>query len=284
MSEVFDVVLTGGSSPLGDHALPALLATGAKVAVTARSRAATDRLARSGCAVLRVDLEAPPHVMQVRAGTLLHLAGIRYSAGASKLAKDIEAERIIAISSASAAAPDHPLRDSILSWEQEAGSSGAQVAILRPTMIYGSSRDRTIQRLYRLTQRLQRVPRVSGGGFLMPVLVDDVVSAILETLQGNKSAQRPVAGPDRVRLGDIVDAICSSTDAPRLPITLPLGPAVRAAGWGGGRPGKARHAVQMLGFDRVVSSPWQAGFTYEPTRLTEGVALAISRYPHQRGS
>lgn len=284
MSEVFDVVLTGGSSPLGDHVLPALLATGAKVAVTARSMAAADQLARSGSTVLSVDLEAPRHLAHVRAETLLHLAGIRYAAGASRLATDIGAKRIIAISSASATAPDHPLRNSIIAWEQEAGNSGAQLAILRPTMIYGSSRDRTVQRLYRLTQGLKRVPRVSGGGFVMPVLVDDVVSAILETLHGNQSAQRPVAGPDRVRLGDIVDAICSSTKTPRFPVTISLGPAVRAARWGGGQPGKTRHAVQMLGIDRVVPSPSQAGFTYEPTRLTAGVALAISRYPRHGGS
>lgn len=279
MSKDFDIVLTGGSSPLGDHALPALLATGAKIAAIARSRAAADQLARAGCTILDLDLEIPRNVRNVRAATIVHLAGIRHSAAINRLAKDIGAERIIAISSASATGPDHPSRGSIIAWEQEAANSAAQLAILRPTMIYGSSRDRTIQRLYRLTQRLKRVPRLSGGGFVMPVLVDDVVAAILETLDGHHWAQRPVAGPDRVRLGDIVDVICSSTETPRFPITIPLGLAVRAARWGGSEPGKTRHAVQMLGVNRVVPSPSEAGFTYAPTQLAEGVALAIGRYP-----
>lgn len=280
MNETFDLVVTGGNSPLGDHVLPALLAIGAKVGVTARSKDAADQMSKmgSGCTVLRADLELDEHLAGAQAGMLLHLAGIRYAAGATRLATDLGVERIIAISSASATTKTHPLRESILRWEREMGRTGALLAILRPTMIYGSSRDRTIQRLYRLTQRLGRVPRVSGGGLVMPVLVDDVVSAIIETIGTKEPTHRPVAGPEPVRLGDIVDAICAATGAPRLPITISLAPVIKVAQWGGRRSGNTRHAVQMLAVDRVVRSPVEVGFSYEPTRLKDGIALALRRY------
>lgn len=273
-----DVLVTGGSSPLGDHVLPALVAAYPRVVATARSEESTTRLTSAGANVVPLDLAAAALSCEVRAPLVVHLAGIRFARPVAALTRAVGAEALVAVSSASAAAVGHPAREDVLRGEDELRGGVPSVSVLRPTMIYGSARDRNVQRLYRFSQRLGRVPRISGGGRIMPVLVDDVVEALLEVMASPAGDVRPVGGPVPVRLGELVDEICRAGGLHRIPVRIPLSPVVTVASLFGNRAGKAVHALQMLSSDRLVDPPGQAGFRYSPTSLGEGVALAVRRY------
>lgn len=273
-----DVLVTGGSSPLGDHVLPALVAAYPRVAATARSEESTTRLTSAGANVVPLDLTVSAQSCEVRAPLVVHLAGIRFAGPVTTLARTVGAEALVAISSASAAVVGHPAREDVLRGEDELLGGVPSVSVLRPTMIYGSARDRNVQRLYRFSQWLGRVPRISGGGRIMPVLVDDVVEALLEVMASPAGDVRPVGGPVPVRIGELLDEVCRAGNLPRIPMRIPLSPLVGLASLLGARAGKAVHALQMLSSDRIVDPPGQVGFRYSPTSLSEGVALAVRRY------
>lgn len=275
----FDVLVTGGSSPLGDHVVPRLLDSGRRVAATARSKEAAARLRSRGVHVIEHTLGSGTEIAGVEATALVHLAGIRFVGDVLRLAPATRARRVVVISSASATAPGHPQRDEICAAEDDLATLGADARILRPTMIYGSARDNNVRRLYHTILRLPAVPHFSGGGAIMPVLVDDVVEAVLESLEEPTPPRtRPVAGPAPVRIGDLVDAICESTGSRRLSIHLPVGMAARVTQRAVKNPGKLVHAVQMLTSDRVVDDPRTVGFHYPPTPLSVGIVTAIRRY------
>ena len=72
--------------------------------------------------------------------------------------------------------------------EERIKQSGLPFTILRPTMIYGSSRDRNMSRLIRLIQRWRVVPVVGPGTFLQqPVYVGDVAEAVVLSLSSDRA-------------------------------------------------------------------------------------------------
>jgi nucleoside-diphosphate-sugar epimerase len=274
----YDVLVTGGTSPLGDHLLPPLVESGRRILATARTAAAASSLEQHGVDVAWHEFGTALRMPKARATVILHLAGIRFASELIPLARDVCAARTIAVSSASATAVNHPQRDSILAAEERISALRISTAILRPTMIYGSSRDRNIRRLHRLVDPLPGVPYLRGGGLIMPVFIDDVVRAIMETLDDSVSGVRPVGGPQPVRIGDVVDALCDVNSKPRVPLRLNVDFLASVANRVVRNPGKAMHALQMLTQDRIVAPPPEAGFRYATTPLVHGVALAVGRY------
>lgn len=278
----YDLLLTGGTSPLADYLVPRLLRDGRSVIATGRTDAADAALTERGLVTLRWDLtHSEVGQSGVRARTVLHVAGIRFAQGAARLAAEVEAEQIVAVSSASATAEGHPRRAEVLAGEAHLSVSAGDVRILRPTMIYGGTRDRNVRKLDALMQRLPKAPRLRGGGLVQPVLVDDVVSALIEALESATfpSSPRPVGGPEAVRLGDLVAGLA------RLRSKAPVGPALPLDGVASaaGRLNRLRctallHALAMLGTDRVVEPPSRAGWGYVPTALEDGLTLAVQRY------
>lgn len=280
------VMVTGGSSPLGDIVLPRIIqACGDEsVFATARSAEAARRIRRTGAVPVPFDFSAPRPVGK-RTRTVIHLAGIKFAPGLASLMRDCGSERAIVISSASAVTEGHPNRESVLQGEALLQSEKFDAAILRPTMIYGSYRERNVRRLADACARLPAIPSIRGGGLVMPVFADDVASAIIEVF-GSPGSQdpRPVGGPRPLRMGDILDSLASAAGFRRIRVTLPIDPAIRGSALLGAHGSKLVHAVQMLGVDRIVSTPGEVGFEYVPTEFRHGVEVALRRYKEERSS
>lgn len=273
------VLVTGGSSPLGDIVLPQLVGMFGSVVATTRSPRATSRIASAGAVPIECDLRDIPS-LDLDADIVVHLAGINFGAAAVTLVRMTGAKRLVAVSSASAVAPWHPRREEVLAAENRLRQADAVTSIIRPTMIYGSPRERNVSRIVALCQRSPAVPRISGGGHLMPVFADDVTSAIVELAQADSPIPlAPVSGPNPLRLGQMVDAICIVTKTRRLPLTAPLSAPIAVAKTIHDPRSKLIHAVQMLEVDRIVETPAQIGFRFESTDFESGVRIAIKRYP-----
>jgi len=235
------VLLTGGSSPLGDVLVPQLVCSH-KVVATARSDAAAARLAQYRVEVVRYDLQSsfPPPLPP--AAAVVHLAGIGLAEPLVRLVEAVRPSLTVVVSSASATVRGHPRREAVLAGEGLLRAASDGVVVLRPTMIYGSWRDRNVRMLWE-RMRLPFVSRVRRGGWLQPVLVDDVCAAVLDVLSSvNRAAvfsrARPGAGasrrrPRRPRAG---------TGAPPARTRRPVGPGCRTAASRSGyrEPHKAR--------------------------------------------
>lgn len=270
-------LVTGGSSPLGDVVLPALMDDGHDVVCAARSEQAASRCEAHGAQVLPLDLDG--RVREVpTVDVVVHMAGVGRSDAALELVARSGARALVVISSASATVAGHPDRDWILAAERRlAAASRVDVTVLRPTMIYGSPRDRNLSRLVSGLRRLPVVPRFRGGGRVQPVLADDVARAIVEATTSGLAGTRFVGGPRPVLFGDLVDAVSDLEGHRRTPFAVPIAPLSRIAAR---VPASAKsvHAVEMLAVDRAVPAPCDEGFAYRPTELRRGVEIALGRY------
>lgn len=248
------VLLTGGTSPLGALLVPRLVASGHQTMAISRSSSGMAKLQETGISALLINLNTatePP----ADCTTLLHLAGIDFAPQIHTWLSSGQFSRAIVVSSASAVTPNHPKRDSILANEHRLlALDQVEVTILRPTMIYGTRGDKNISRIIHAVSRLGWVPRAKGGGLVMPVFGEDVVSAILEILSGkHPGGTFPVAGPEPLYFGQILEAISVATDLPQRGPRLPIHALAKASTAinAKGRPGL--HALQMLLQDRIVT-------------------------------
>lgn len=89
-------------------------------------------------------------------------------------------------------------------------SSGLDYTILRPTMIYGSPRDRNMWRLIQLMRSSPVIPVFGDGNSLQqPIYVDDVARAVLSCLKSEKTIRNSynIAGKHPLTYNQVIDTI-----------------------------------------------------------------------------
>lgn len=104
--------------------------------------------------------------------------------------------------------------------------------ILRPSMIYGTPRDRNLVRLLRWLNRFPVMPAPLGGRTpQQPVHVDDLVDAILASLDRPVAARREydVGGPEPITLAQVIHESARALGKPAWILPLPLAPGHAAA-------------------------------------------------------
>jgi nucleoside-diphosphate-sugar epimerase len=198
----------------------------------------------------------------------------------------IDAPRVVAFGSTSAAAkqasPDAEeralaarLRDAEAELFAAAAARGAAATVLRPTLIYGDGRDRTIARIASMAQRLGWffVPR-SATGLRQPVHVADLGAAALAACDAPAARGRTYDLPGGETLAwntMVARTLASLSPPPRLvrvpmPVFRLLLAAARLAGKAGdfGEGALARLREDLV-FD---DSAARADFGYAPRRFT----------------
>jgi len=96
--------------------------------------------------------------------------------------------------------------------EREIRESGLDWTILRPTMIYGSARDRNICRLVRYLARFPVIPVFGNGRSLQqPVYVDDLANAVVKVLDSNVTVRNAynLPGAAALSFNEVIDSIAS---------------------------------------------------------------------------
>lgn len=272
--------MTGASSPLGERILP-LVGDDIEVTCLARSAAASEviRSARPAAVVQEGDLDDPGWVRGVAGhDVVLHVAGVRFAD--QLLAADLSGSRVVVVSSASVANPDHPLCEEVTRSEQSVVHRAGDAVVLRPTMIYGSHRDQNLRRLAGFVDRLPVVPIVAGGGRIQPVHCDDVALMVVRSATGAvPSGTHWVGGPDAVTMGGLVEIVAEALGKRRLGFRVGVDSLAAAIGRAGlGRRHKVLHAIEMLGSDRTVDPVDVDLLGREATPLVEGVPTALTAY------
>jgi uncharacterized protein YbjT (DUF2867 family) len=103
-------------------------------------------------------------------------------------------------------------------------TSDLAFTILRPTMIYGSPRDRNMVRLIRLLQRFPLIPILGKGDFLQqPVFVEDVAQAIIQCLEQPETIGKSynIAGKKALTYNEVIDTIAAILDRKIYKLFLP---------------------------------------------------------------
>jgi len=230
----------GASSALGGSIVEQALRDGHLVRAYSRARRFDARPGVSWCVL---DLDGPPDLDSVSLepeDRVICVAPIVKLASALKSASHFNPTRIVAISSASALTKHEskwPLDRALSERLHEAESAivnrfGTRSSILRPTMIYGSGRDRNVARLAGLIRRWRVVPLLGHrAGLRAPVHIDDLAKVTLLVASTNQFCGEVVhvPGGEVLDYREMVHRIAHACGAPvwtpqvRIPAALVLG-------------------------------------------------------------
>ena len=223
------VVVFGASGQIGHFLLPRLRARGEPViAVSRRPHAGGDRDGVQwfeGSLPDRVPA-LPPAAAIISFGPLLPFA--RWLAAAAPP----NAPRIVATSSMSAqskAASQVPAEREIArqlkQGETELAAACATLGcgwtVLRPTLIYGAARDKSLTPLAHRAMRARLFPLPAGRGLRQPVHADDIALAALAAIDHPADRVLMLGGGERLRSAEMFARVRRSLPVATLPVPLP---------------------------------------------------------------
>jgi nucleoside-diphosphate-sugar epimerase len=103
--------------------------------------------------------------------------------------------------------------------------SNLDYTIIRPTMIYGTSKDRNMWRLVKYLKRLPVLPILGSGTYLQqPVYVKDLAMAIVNAYEKNVSIRKAynVSGAEALSYNEVVDITGKALGKKVLKIHIPM--------------------------------------------------------------
>lgn len=238
------VLVLGGSSQIGHFLLPRLVQRGEEVLALSRGTHQQPPGVRwiVGGLPDAMPQELPPLSAIICYGPLLPFA--RWLAQTPVRG----APRIVATSSMSAqtkldsAVPaERDIAQLLLAGERElavaCAARGLAWTVLRPTLVYGAGRDKSLTPIARRAMRLRVFPLPAGRGLRQPVHADDIAQASIAALDTPASSGQVLAmgGGERLTAGEMFARVRKSLPRQTLPLRM-SGSLIRLA----------RHAVPRL--------------------------------------
>lgn len=144
--------------------------------------------------------------------------------------------------------------------------------ILRPTMIYGTRRDRNISRLLRFVRRWPLFP-LCANAWWQPIYVDDLAAAVVAALDSDTTRRQAynLAGAAPLRFADLVRTAASTVGRRVALVSVPIQLALVAA-----RLTRVvtPEQVRRLAEDKTFSNAQaMRDFEFRPRTFAEGVRL-----------
>src|SRR5215813_5602705 len=183
------VLVTGATGFTGSQVVPLLLSKRYKVTCFVRETSRLDSLPSAQIKLAYGQLEDPESLRKALRGiqALVNVAslGFGHAPAIVSAAEEAGVRRAVFVSTTAVSTTLNARSKSVrLAAEETIHQSKLRYTILRPTMIYGSDRDRNISRLIRYLNKWPVFPVVGDGKQLQqPVHVQDVASAIVHSLE-----------------------------------------------------------------------------------------------------
>lgn len=169
-----------------------------------------------------------------------------------------------------------------LAAEQSIQKSGLDFTILRPTMIYGSPRDRNIFRLIRWLRMFPIFPIFGNGEFLQqPIFVDDVAQAIVNCLSNDKTIGKSynIGGQSPLSYNQVIDTIARQMNRRILKTHVPSAPIVSMLNFFEHIhipfPIKAEQVLRLNENKNFDCAEAQKDFGFQPRSFAEGIQLEL---------
>jgi len=166
--------------------------------------------------------------------------------------------------------------------EEAIQKSDLVYTIIRPTMIYGSSRDRNMCRLIHYLRRFRIFPIIGTGRNLQqPVYVDDVAGAVVDALLSEKTLNQSynIAGANSLTFNQVIDTVSALLNRSVYKLHIPVAPVIGGLGMAErlsiSLPIKVEQ-IQRLNEDKVFDyTAAQEDFGYHPRTFHEGISLEL---------
>jgi uncharacterized protein YbjT (DUF2867 family) len=224
------ILLTGATGLLGGALLELLLARGYETRCLVRADSPNaSRLDGQRVEILHGNAAREEDLYRALgdADVLLHVAGIEYAPSVVRAAGRAGVDRVLIVGSTSAHSAYAFRSGPKLRMEELVRGSGLAWTILRPSMIYGSERDKNVHRLLRFLDRSPVFPVFGPGTNLwQPVYHEDCARGVLEALERPASVRRSydLPGAEPLAYLDLVKTAAAALGrSPRI-VRLPIEP------------------------------------------------------------
>ncbi len=233
-----NLLVTGASGGLGRRALEAL-----KQIPNLKIRALVHKnpLTAPGVGVVQGDVTRPETLDAALEGidTVFHLAAVTHSnseAGYQEVNVEgtrnlltvgarCEVKRFIYVSSRAARSDGGSYSVGKLQAEELVKNSGLPWVILRPAEVYGPNSKDAVNKLARWIRQYKIVPVIGDGSQgLSPVLIDDVLPAMVEALFNHEAEGQifDLAGPESISYSELIDRMSSFFETKVFKVFLPV--------------------------------------------------------------
>lgn len=221
--------------------------------------------------------------------TIIHVVSIRHvPVILQSLSKSSQNPRLIIIGTTGVYSKYNQYSAEYKSIEQQLEEYSGSYCLLRPTMIYGSHRDKNLHKLIKFCDRWQFFP-VFGSGqcLLQPVHADDLAQAILSVfLNPEIQGAYDLSGGTVVTFLELLDLVEKLLGKPihplHVPYTLGLWSATLAETFLGRRSPIRREQILRLQEDKAYShEAAKRDFGYNPRSLEVGLQQEVELMHNQ---
>jgi uncharacterized protein YbjT (DUF2867 family) len=280
------LVVTGAAGLTGGAVTRELVQRGHTVIGVTRSGRSAARISALGVEAVVGDCADPEtmHPVLARSDGLVHVAGILLGSRIA-MAGIGPSQRLVVVSTAAVYSRQRPEAALYRQNENALLASHPSALIVRPTMIYGSSRDRNVHRVISFAKRWRVLPLPSGGrARVQPVHYEDLAKAIASLVDQDAAGVVDAGGPVPIMLRNAALAIFAALGQRPFVVRLPIGLAVPFAMLVDGVTGSRwSERLERMGEERVVDNTRLLGLTGIRLRsFEEGVSQEVAEMARAR--
>lgn len=229
------VLVTGATGFTGSHTVPYLLEEDLDIYCFVRESSDLSCLPLGKVNLVYGDLDDKSSLNKAlkKVDTLVNIAslGFGHAPGIIKAAVEEKINRVIFFSTTSIYTTLNPKSKKVrLDAEKRIKDSSLNFTILRPTMIYGSSRDRNICKFIRFINKSPIFPVFgSGDNKQQPVYVNDVAASVVNILRSDETIGKSynISGGTVLTLNELVELIAKFLGNEIYRLHLPSKPMVK---------------------------------------------------------
>jgi nucleoside-diphosphate-sugar epimerase len=228
------VFVTGGTGFTGSRVVSLLLKNGFQVRCLHRPGSDRSPLPEPEIEWVKGDLSDTQLLTSAMKGTdaLVNIASLGFGHADSIVSavRRVGIQRAIFISTTAIFTQlNAKSKNTRLAAEQAIRVSELKYTILRPTMIYGSPRDRNMWRLIRFLRASPVAPIFGDGNYLQqPIHVDDVAWVVISCLSTDRTIGKNynIAGRHPISYNEVIDTVARQLNKHVWKVHFPSGPAV----------------------------------------------------------
>ncbi len=285
------VFVTGATGFTGSRTLPKLLAAGHEVTCLYRISSNRSHFQQANIQWVLGDVADRTGLTGAMAGcdALVNIASLGFGHAGNIVGAALDAgiQRAVFISTTAIFTQLNAASKSVrLEAESIIMNSGLDYTILRPTMIYGSPRDRNIWRLVKWLKTLPIIPIMGNGNYLQqPIYVDDVAQAILSTLESKRTIGKcyNIAGEKAITYNEVIDTIGNHLNRRILKIHFPANIMVNMLKFFEKRglrlPIKSEQVERLNENKNFSNEQAEADFNFHPKCFSDGIKLELTSEP-----
>jgi nucleoside-diphosphate-sugar epimerase len=207
------ILLTGATGFLGEFVLEELVQRGHEVTCFVRKTSNLDKIKRLNVNYVFGELDDYKSICEALNGkdALINIASLGFGHGPNivNACEEMGVKRSIFVSTTGIFTKLNPDSKGIrLAAEKLIKESNLVYTIIRPTMIYGTFKDRNMWRLVKYLKRVPVLPILGSGNYLQqPVYVKDLAIAIVNAYEKNVSIKKAynISGAEALSYNEVVD-------------------------------------------------------------------------------